>query len=135
MKTFRNCFMYIVVCALFYILSGCSTHAIPANGAISRSAYPAAIERAQKKKWYMVLHSGINVYSITSVQVDKAKQQATVQLDRVDSLYLITGSQPAPSARSRTSAMHWYTSDSTSYTLDEPHTIVLDKVTRMERVD
>ena len=134
MKTFRNCFIYLVVYALF-VLSGCASHAVPANTAISRPGYPAAIERAQKKKWYMVLHSGINVYSITSVQVDKAKQQATVQLDKVDSLYLAQGTQPAPSAKSKTSSMHWYTSDSTSYTLDEPHTIVLDKVTRMERVD
>ena len=135
MKTFRNCCLYISISAFFYLTSGCSNHAVPVNGPVSRSGYPAAIERAQKKKWYMVLHSGINVYSITAVQLDKAKQQATVQLDRVDSLYLTPGSQLAPSAKSRTASMHWYTSDSASYTLDEPHTIALDKVTRMERVD
>lgn len=83
----------------------------------------------------MVLHSGVNVYSITSVQVDKARQQATVQLDKVDSLYLVPPGGSAPAAKSRTAAIHWYTSDSTSYTLDEPHTILLDKIARMERVD
>ena len=128
MKTFRNCFTAISV-FLICVVSGCANHAYQSNTAISRSQYPAAIERAKKSKWYMVLHSGINVYSITAVQLDKTRQQATVQLDKVDSSYL------SGSGASKTPAMHWYTSDSTSYTLDEPHTIALDKVARMERAN
>ena len=130
MKTFRSCFGILAVFVGCVIFSGCANHAYQANTAIPRAQYPAAIERAKRSKWYMVLHSGINVYSITSVQVDKSKQQATVQLDKVDSSYLA-----ATGNSRRISAMHWYTVDSTSYTLDEPHTIVLDKITKMERVD
>lgn len=135
MKSFRNWCASISCFFLFYMLSGCSSQSYPANTPIARSSYPGAIERARKSKWYMVLHSGINVYSITSVQIDKARQQATVQLEKVDSSYLPVGGLPASAGKGRTTAMHWYTSDSTSYTLDEPHTIVLDKVIRMERVE
>ena len=130
MKTFRSCCTNLGVFVLCVVFSGCANRAYQANAAIPRTKYPSAIEKAKRSKWYMVLHSGINVYSITSVQLDKARQQATVQLDKVDSIYL-----PAASSTSRTPAMHWYASDSASYTLDEPHTIVLDKITRMERVD
>ena len=131
MKTFRNYCVPVSCFFLFYLLAACSSQSYPANTTISRSSYPAAIERAKKNKWYMVLHSGINVYAITAVQVDKAKQQATVQLDKVDSSYIAV----AGAAKGKAASMHWYTNDSTSYTLDEPHTIVLDKVVRMERVD
>lgn len=129
MKTLPNCFAILLVLIMCEVFPGCANHAYQANGAIPRAQYPAAIERAKQRKWYMVLHSGVNVYSITAVQLDKAKQQATVQLDKIDSTYL------SGSGTSKTSAMHWYTSDSTSYTLDEPHTIALDKVSRMERVN
>ena len=135
MKTFRNYCVPVSCFFLFYLLTACSSQSYPANTPISRSSYSAAIERAKKNKWNMVLHSGINVYAITSVQVDKAKQQATVQLDKVDSSYMAVSNPSAGAAKGKTAAMHWYTSDSTSYTLDEPHTIVLDKVVRMERVD
>lgn len=84
----------------------------------------------------MVLHSGINVYSINAVQLDRAKKQATVQLDKVDSTYLVSsGTAVGTGGTARHPAMHLYTSDSTSYTLDEPHTIMLEKIARIERVD
>ncbi|MDB5246556.1 MAG: hypothetical protein JWQ40_950 [Segetibacter sp.] len=70
----------------------------------------------------MVLHSGINIYSITHVQVDKAKEHFTVQLDKVNS------SRTAPVL----SELHVYTIDSTSYTMDEPHTIPFTNVAKVE---
>lgn len=137
MKTFRNLCVGAFCSFLFYLSAGCSSQSYPANTPIPRSGYPSAIERAKKSKWYMVLHSGINVYSINAVQLDRAKKQATVQLDKVDSAYLSGSGGVAAGAgnAARQPAMHLYTSDSTSYTLDEPHTIMLEKIARIERVD
>lgn len=83
----------------------------------------------------MILHSGINIYSMTSAEIDKTKQQLTVQLDKVDSLYLIVNGRQHVPKKAEPHKMHMYMSDSTSYTLDEPHTIFLNKVARIELVE
>jgi hypothetical protein len=90
----------------------------------------------------MMLHSGINLYSITSVQVDRSKKQMTVQLDipdssnRTDANNAAVGTvTPKASGQAATPQLHVHMSDSTSYTLDEPHTLSLDKVAKIEVVD
>ena len=87
----------------------------------------------------MMLHSGINLYSITSVDIDKSKKQMTVQLDKADSLHLagskVATGTPLNGIQAASQEMHLYMTDSTSYTLDEPHTIMLDKVARLEWVN
>ena len=131
MKNFRYYALFVLLAA-----SGCAGKL---TGTVtSQSKYPAAIERAKKNKRYMVLHSGVNLYSITSAEIDKARKQVTVQLDKVDSSYLIPKAmRQAPSQGKPPLApeTHLYMSDSTSYTLDEPHTIMLNKVARVEVMD
>lgn len=85
------------------------------------------------------MYSGINVYSVVSVQVDKLKEHMTVQLDKVDSARLTNnimadtvGSNSGKGKPLTNSTIHLYTKDSTSYTLDEPHTIALANVAKIE---
>lgn len=138
MITYRICcsifFAFIFSCTLL----GCSTYYTSAYEVTPTSAYPSAIVRAKKHKKAMILHSGINVYSITSVQLDKKKQNLTVQLNKANSSDL--GGKVAANGTNRTknsktakvSEIHLFTSDSTSYTLDEPHTIAMEKLARVE---
>ena len=124
-----------------YILAGCSAHSYKTQTVLPKSAYATTIEKAKQDKRYFILYSGINVYSVTSVDIDTAKQQFTVQLDKVDSLRLVylQGSnnryKPKKGESRFLSEILVYMSDSTSYTLDEPHTLRMDKVARIELVD
>lgn len=138
MKKFRCCHITILAFIFSNTLSGCYT----SNPVTRSSAYSAAIERARKDKRHLIMHSGVDVYTITSVEVEKAKKQFTVQLNKVDSLHMINiknrETLPNKANKSEQAALrevHLYMRDSTSYTLDEPHTILLDKVARIERVN
>lgn len=131
-------FAIILACASV----GCSNSYTKAKTVTSVSAYPAAIQKALKAHRYFLMKSGINLYTVTSVDLDQAKQQMTVTLDKVDSTRLIAASKPLNSPykpqkgeRASSSQIHLYMTDSTSYTLDEPHTIPLVKVGRVELVD
>ncbi len=133
-----------VVCVFIVSLSlaRCAQHNYSAKAVTPASKFPAAIERAQVAHRYFVLQSGINVYSVTSVEVDQAKQHMTVTLDKVDSIHLLqlrnsAGSnyQTAKAEQRVQPRIHVYLSDSTSYTFDEPHTIPLNKVSRVELID
>lgn len=131
----------IIVSALFISLAllSCSNHSFTAKPVASNSQYPKALERAQKKHWYMFMQSGLNQYTIAYVDLDQAKQQMTVTLNKVDSLQLLNATNIANNltqkGQSAKRQLRVYMSDSTSYTLDEPHTISLTKVARMETVD
>jgi len=96
--------------------------------------FPGVLERAQKDKKYIILYSGVNIYSVVSAQTDKAKEHMTVQLDKVDSTKLTGGVSANTTGNSvipGLSKVYVYMKDSTSYTLDEPHTIPLANVSRI----
>lgn len=88
------------------------------------------------------MQSGINIYHVNSVDLDKAKKQLTVTLDKVDSLRLVYFKNPALRTSGQSTAnaatnheIHMYMKDSTSYTLDEPHTLPVNNVARVELVN
>ena len=125
-----------------FFFSGCFNHQLQTKPVIPSSSYPDAIEQAKKEQRYFLLKSGINLYTITSVDLDKAKQEMTVTLNEVDSSHLIglknfnsRGYKPKKGDSKPSPSIHLYMTDSTSYTLDEPHTIRLEKVGKVELVD
>ena len=121
-------------------LSGCSTAYVQSKSVIDASDYPAAIERAKKDKRSFILHSGMNVYTITAVQLDHAKQNIHVQLNKLDSLHIVrvagpNNNQQRPAKNSSAPGeIHVYMKDSTSYLLEEPYTLSLDKVAKIDLV-
>lgn len=121
---------------------GCFNRQMQTKPVTSTSSYPDAIEQAKKDQRYFLLKSGINLYTVTSVDLDKAKQEMTVTLNEVDSSHLVNlknfdsrGYKPKKGDTKPASAIHLYLTDSTSYTLDEPHTIPLAKIGKVELVD
>ena len=65
-------------------LAACSTSG---NNAVTRtSAYPRVIEQARKDKNYFIMHSGLDTFAVTSLLVEKNKQDFTVHLNKLDSL-------------------------------------------------
>ena len=141
MKTLRfystAFFALISLCAL----SGCSNSYIKSKSVTPASAYPAAIEQANRDNRAFILHSGINVYTITSYQLNKEKQKMDVQLNKLDSLHVVSvsggesgRSRPKKRESSLIKEIHIYTKDSIDYTLDEPHTIPMEKVARIDLV-
>lgn len=142
MKTSRYFETVIFASVFAFISGGCSNTYYTAKPVTPASEYPKAIERAMKDKRYFIMQSGINIYSVTSVDVEHTKQQLTVTLDKVDSVRLIYFKSPALRNNKQNQEqsaspheIHMYMKDSTSYTLDEPHTIPLDKVARIELLD
>lgn len=138
MKIFKHwsaaIFAFIFMCALWSCVNRYNT-----NPVTRTSAYPRFIEKAKKDKRSFFMHSGVDIYTITSVEIDKAKKNMTVHLDKVDSLSKRNVNNPEvlrkQSGQPSLSKIHVYMRDSTSYTLDEPHTIPLNKVARIEEAD
>lgn len=140
MKTFIYCRTAFFALISLGALSGCSNSYIKAKTVTPASAYPAAIEQANRDNRSFILHSGINVYTITTYQLNKEQQKMDVQLNKLDSIHVVDVSD-RESGRSRPKKggssikeIHIYTKDSVSYTLDEPHTIPMDKLARIDLV-
>lgn len=92
--------------------------------------YPKVIERAVKDKHSFVLFSGIDTFAVTSALVGRREKQFTVHLAKMDSLHRALLVHPGFYRQVRL-----YLHDSVSYTLDEPHTIPLARVAKIEVVD
>lgn len=142
MKVLKSAYTVFFIYIFLFVSQGCSNHNYNAKTVTRSSAFPATIERAQKDHRYFIMQSGINVYTITSVDLDKAKQQMTVTLDKVDSSHLVNSKnretkpyEPQKGESASPSEIYLYMKDSTSYTLDEPHTIPLSLVGRVELLD
>ena len=125
---------------LLVVISSCSTqHYIDKAGKAATSASAAAITRATKNKDYVSLQSGTNFYYVTFAEIDKAKKNVTVTLDKIDSIHynqvlistnnkvLVNDNPPKPH-------LHIKLVDSTNYTYDEPHTIPLMKISSMQKL-
>ena len=128
---------YLLILVLTCVLWGCASQ-YTSGTLTNKSRYARVIEKAREDKRSMMLHSGINLYSITSVQVDKARKQMTVQLDMPDSINRTDANNaavgtvtPRTASQASTTQLHVHMSDSTSYTLDEPHTLSLAKVAKI----
>lgn len=138
MKTFMYCSNVVFAFIFSCTLTGCVSHYANTGTITKKSSFPRVIERAKKDKWYFMLHSGINIYKINYIEVDKAKRQMTVQLDKVDSLHLFYVKNPETKPYKPTpelSEIHLYMKDSTSYTLDEPQDLLLDNVAKIELIN
>jgi len=109
-------------------LSGCYVHN-STEPITKTSVFPKTIERAKKDKRYFIMYSGTDTFTVTSIMIENAKKEFTVQLDRVDSLHKANLSNPKALPGKQ---IFLYMHDSTSYTLDEPHTIPLTKVARIQ---
>ena len=128
MRTLRYISIGIFALIAFCTLLGCNTHG---NVVTKTSAFPKAIERAKKEKRYFIMHSGVDTLAVLSIQVEN-KKEFTVHLDKMDSLRTVTLNNPTVLSKKQ---LHLFMNDSTSYTLDEPHTIAFSKVARMEFVE
>lgn len=130
----------IVIASL--VVPGCSNEYYTAKTITTTSSYPAAIAKAQKKHRYIIMQSGVNLYSVTSVDIHKTKQEMTVTLDKVDSSKLMTFNSSAGQntnvkkvGSASEAQVRLFMADSTSYTYDEPHTIPMNKISHLEVVE
>src|SRR4051812_9103112 len=81
------------VFTFFVAIYGCGNH-LTAKSVTATAGFPDAIDDARKDKRYFIMKSGLNIYTITSVDLDRAKQQMTVTLDKVDSSHLVYLNNP-----------------------------------------
>lgn len=125
---------------LLVIVTSCSTqHYIDKAGSGSTGASATAITRAHKNHDYVSLQSGTNFYNVTFAEIDKARKNVTVTLDKIDSIHynqLVTStpSKAIDNYKSSLPHIHIKLVDSTNYTYDEPHTIPLVKITSMKKL-
>lgn len=113
---------------IFILFTNCSN----TTSITKPSSFPRRIEAAKKNERYFVMHSGIDVYRVSSIIVEKSNQHFTVQLTKPDSLHLANLNNPSVLNEK---LLHLFMKDSTSYTLDEPHTILLSRIARIELVE
>ena len=125
---------------LFVIITSCSTQQyIDRAGTGATGASAAAITRATKNKDYVSLQSGANFYYVTFAEIDKAKKNVTVTLDKIDSTHYnqiltSTNKKVLINDKMLTPHLHINLVDSANYTYDEPHTIPLIKIGSMQRL-
>ena len=131
MKIIRYSSIPIIV-LIILCLPGCLIQHDDTKPITRTSAYPRLIDRAKKDKRYIIMHSGIDTYAVASVVVEKSKKEFTVHLNKIDSFHRVNMNNPKLSGEKYA---HMYMRDSTSYTLDEPHTLLLKKIARIELVD
>jgi hypothetical protein len=112
-------------------LVACSSITTSEKTISETSAFAKTIGQANRSKRYFIMYSGVDTYRVTSAQVEKTKQQFTVHLAKVDSLHAAILKNVSPTS-GRLIQMHMR--DSTSYTLDEPHTIPINRVARIDLV-
>ncbi|MEJ7739870.1 MAG: hypothetical protein WKF97_20785 [Chitinophagaceae bacterium] len=137
-KIVRHCSIVIFAFACSCVLPGCLNTSNNTGRVTKARSFPKVIERAKKDKWYIMLHSGMNAYTVHSVELDKAKKEMTVQLDKPDSLHVFYIKNPATKpykAIPTLSEIHVYMKDSISYTLDEPHTLLMANVASIEMLE
>ncbi|TDH26764.1 hypothetical protein EXU57_08075 [Segetibacter sp. 3557_3] len=120
-----------LIFSLFFLASqtGCSSSTATAKSVSNASAYPRILKRADGDKRYLIMYSGVDTYHVKSVQVEKSKQQFTVHLTKVDSLHATSLRNPG---NTTAKLLQMYMRDSTSYTLDEPHTIPMNRVAKID---
>lgn len=136
LKTFHTgIFISLIVVAA----AACSGNRLPTGSFSGLAAYPGIIEKGRQQKKDFILSSGVNVYSVLSVQLDKNKRDMTLQLSKVDTMQL-SSNLPADTAamtsgkrtKKKPSIVLLQMKDSASYTLDEPHTIPLANILKIE---
>lgn len=132
MKTFSYCSIAFLTLIISFSIFSCSSQLDNTTPVANASAFSRMLNRAQKNKHYMIMHSGVDIYRIFQVEVEKSKQQFTVHLNFVDSIHKANLENPKALGERQT---HVYMKDSASYTLDEPHTISFNKVDRIEVAD
>lgn len=134
MKLLKPFIILIAACALF----ACSA-SHKAGTVTKASAFAAILEHAKKDKSYITLQSGINLYSVVLVEINKPRQEMTLQLNKPDTAKInnVTNAGKNAYTNDKTSAgtnrqTHILMNDSISYTLDEPHTLMLAKIAKIE---
>ena len=73
------------------------------------------------------MYSGVDTFAVTSIALERRSREFTVQLAKADSLQRAVNSK-LPTSNKK---IYIYMKDSTSYTLDEPHTIPLKNINRL----
>ena len=78
------------------------------------------------------MFSGVDTFSVTHLMIENARRDITVQLNRIDSFQRRSLVSDTSLQKKQ---MLLYMVDSISYTLDEPHTIPIKKIARIELKD
>ena len=128
MSSLKRLVTYIFPFICWCSLPGCSVQN-SSDPITKTSTFPRTIERARKDKRQFIMYSGKDTFTVTSIMIENAKRDFTVQLDRVDSAHRanINDNKSLPGKQ-----LFLFMLDSTSYTLDEPHTIPLAKVAKIQ---
>lgn len=108
-----------------FLLSACRT----ANVIDSPNDFAKTIRKANRQKQPFLMFSGVDTFVVTHIMVENRRRDITVQLNRLDSARRMQLLSPASSLPKQ---YLLYMRDSTSYTLDEPHTIPTTRIDRIQ---
>ncbi|GEO09824.1 hypothetical protein SAE01_23200 [Segetibacter aerophilus] len=124
------------------VCSGCFQHYFKVVPVKDVAAYPTSVERGKEENRFFILHAGSNAYSITTIHVNKEKQQLELQLSKLDTPHTVYVNKPKyrvykPSkGQSQVlTEMHLYSKDATSYALSEPLVLPIAEVSKIELVE
>lgn len=124
-----NLFTLIILSSAFFMLFAC--HAV--NDTITTpSAFAKTIRKANRDKHPFLMFSGVDTFSVTHIMIENKRRDMTVQLARIDSSHRTVLRNPNTVDR-KTVAL--YMRDSTSYLLEEPHTIPVSKISKIQIMD
>ena len=129
MKYGNFCSMIIFSLYLLFILPACHT---PNNLITKPSAFAKTIRKANTDKRSFLMYSGIDTFSIIHIMVENARREMTVQLNTIDSIQRKNILYPN---NLKGKQIVLYMRDSVSYTLEEPHTIPIRNIARIQLID
>ena len=137
MKTFKMATFVLLIFATADIITSCANTGYTTRPVSSSADFPAVLETSRKKDRAFILHSGLNIYAVSSLELDKPKENMHVQLKKLDSVQVVQVDAPGKTtdkaaAAGRPNEVHLYMKDSASYLLEEPYTIPLARVARID---
>lgn len=125
-----------------YACSGCFQHYYKVVPVDAAARYPVAIERAKQEYRFFILHSGSKAYAISTIEVNRDKQQLELKLDNLESPHTVytEGPQkrvyrPQKGESEVLTEIHLYVRDTAAYTLNEPLILPIEKVNKLELLE
>jgi hypothetical protein len=119
----------IIFSCLFFTLIACYT---PNNFITRSSAFAKTIRKANNDKRHFVMFSGVDTFAIIHIMVENARREMTVQLNTIDSIQRMNLVYPKTLKGKQ---IVLYMRDSTSYTLEEPHTLPINQIARIQLIN
>ncbi|MCW3115516.1 MAG: hypothetical protein JWR18_3912 [Segetibacter sp.] len=142
MRIFQSICQVLLAFIFSCACSGCFQHYFKVVPVKATAQYPVALERGKQEDRFFILHSGSKTYAISTIEVNREKQQLELKLDKLDTPHTVYTTRPRhrvyKSKKGQSPVLteiHLYLKDTPSYALNEPLILPIEKVNKLELLE